>query len=93
MSDPFDSGINELRFAVRLFNDCKESFNERFAPGQLVTLARCYQASDWDYYPDQWTERQVEEALQGFVPDWERDDDIHILPRHHSGQKRVEVTP
>lgn len=64
-------GISELRAAVRLLNGANESFNQRFTAEQLLQLCRMHRASQWDYYPDCWSERQVQEALAGRPPEWD----------------------
>lgn len=69
MSDKF--GIETIRQAVTLFNDCSETFNQQFTATELLQLAAAHQASDFDFYPDQWTERQIKEALRGIVPQWD----------------------
>jgi hypothetical protein len=72
------SAIEDLRGVVRLFDGCREGFNERFSAPQLIKLWRAYKASDWDYAPDQWTPRQVREALRGIPPQWDED----CKPKH-----------
>lgn len=62
--------IDELRLLVRNANDCNETFNQRFSVLELIQIHRMWHASDWDTYPDTWTEQQVQEALQGNVPKW-----------------------
>lgn len=64
------TGIDELRRAVRLFDACHETVNQRFTAEELLLLARACRASAWNMCPDQWTERQLQEALRGKVPDW-----------------------
>lgn len=68
-------GIDELRGAVALFGNCNETFNQRFTADQLVALWRAYKASEWDFTPDRWQPRQVEEALAGKVPEWDAGED------------------
>lgn len=76
------TGIEELRSAVRLFNDVREDWNDQYTAEQLISIARAMRASKWDIYPDQWEERQVSEALQGTVPDWEEDDNGEVIPKY-----------
>lgn len=71
---------DELRLLVRNFNACDESFLTRFTVAELVTLHRAWMASSHDIRPDQWSERQVLEALAGKVPEWNEDES----PRHSS---------
>ncbi len=61
-------GIEELRKAVNVFDNCRESFNDRFTMTQLITLWRALHLCEWDITPDEWSERQVNEALRGIVP-------------------------
>ena len=72
MSFPRPDGfaIIELRHMVSNFNRVTESFNQRFSMEELVQIHRAWMASGWDFHPDQWTERQVQEALQGKAPRW-----------------------
>ncbi len=82
-------GIELLRYAVKLFNDCNETFNQRFTGTQLLTIADCMQRCEWDIYPDQWTERQVQECIQfGMVPKWE-DKSGDPIPIYHNKSERV----
>jgi hypothetical protein len=59
------NGIEELRIAVRLFNNCRESFNERYTAEQLLLLYRAYARSDWDITPDEWADDELDAALAG----------------------------
>lgn len=68
-------GIDELRGAVALFGNCNESFNQLHTAEDLVKLWRAYKASEWDFAPDVWTKRQVEEALAGKAPEWDAGED------------------
>jgi hypothetical protein len=65
-------GIDELRRAVRLFDNCNETFNQQFSPADLLLLADACVRSGWDFIftPDQWDERQIAEALKGTAPNW-----------------------
>lgn len=71
MNKPLQTGMEELRLLVKNFNGCAESFLDRFSAEELITLHRISQQSDWDFQPDRWEERQVQEALQGIVPIWD----------------------
>lgn len=73
MSEPM-SGIKQLRDAVGAFSRVKEDFLTRFTCAQLLTLWRAWKASEWDFYPDTWEERQVNRALTGIVPTWDKDE-------------------
>lgn len=63
-------GPDELRRIVRNMDACTEDFNCRFSAEQLLLLGRALLASEWDIYPDEWTERQIREALGGKPPKW-----------------------
>lgn len=76
----YSAPIEELRHMVRNFNNCRESFNERFTIEQLITIHRAWMASGWDIYPDAWEPEQVEEALQGIPPQWHTETEKPIIP-------------
>lgn len=64
-------GIEELRRAVCLFNNCNEGFNQQFGAEQLIIIYRAYKACGWDITPDRWEWWQVRDALMGLVPQWD----------------------
>jgi hypothetical protein len=69
------NGIETLRHAVKVLNDCNETFNQRYTATELLELVRIAGLSKWDFYPDQWSARQIREALDfGTVPDWNDDE-------------------
>ena len=77
------NGIDLIRYAARLFSDCREDFNQRFTTSQLLQLAEACRDSDWDFYPDQWSERQIQEALShGRAPTWEADQVGDYVPTY-----------
>jgi len=63
-------GIDELRRAVNIFSHCNETFNQSYSAAELLCLADAQMRSGWDFCPDEWNERQVQEALQGTAPQW-----------------------
>ena len=67
----YDSGIEELRHIVSNFDCNIENFNSKYSLEELVKIHRSWMKSDWDIWPDRWTERQVQEALQGIPPNWD----------------------
>lgn len=73
MAEKTDS-IDVLRDAVTAFGWCNETFNQRFRVEDLLIIRRCWLAAEWDFFPDQWTQRQVKEALKGIVPRWTTDE-------------------
>lgn len=77
------NGIEKLRRAVKLFDACNESFNYKFTPEELLRLAEASLKCKWDFFPDQWTERQIRECLQfNIVPDWEEDEFGVAIPKY-----------
>jgi hypothetical protein len=70
------TGIEELRACVEALNNCREDFlnpeRDTMSAEQLLKIWRMWQESGktWDIWPDQWTKRQVKEALRGVVPRW-----------------------
>lgn len=68
------TAINTLRRVVLLFNAGSEEFAARFDVEQLVQLHAMCLASAWDFHPENWTDRQVLEALLGVVPQWDEDE-------------------
>lgn len=62
------TGAEELRKVVRVLDDMREDFSDRFTAEQLLQLVRMLWRSDWDIYPDHWSERQIEAALRGTAP-------------------------
>ncbi len=68
------TGIDLLRRAARIFDNCNESFNTRFNASELLLLARACCGSDWDILPDSWEEQQVQQAIHlGLPPAWKED--------------------
>lgn len=68
------SGPDEIRLLVSNMNACREGFIERFTPIELLQLHRMMLASGWEFLFDDWTERQVREALRGKPPSWNHDE-------------------
>lgn len=73
MADAPRKGIDLLRYAAHLFDQCNETSNQRQSAEELLRIADACQRSEWDYYPDQWTLRQTKEAIRGIVPDWKEE--------------------
>jgi len=67
---PERTGPEELRLIVSNMNYNNEGFNEHYTAEQLIQIYRMQIASGWDFWPDEWTTRQVKEALAGIVPQW-----------------------
>lgn len=68
------AGIEELREAVEVFNNCDEGFNYRFTLDELIAIWRAYQASEWKLMPNGWAPRQIREAICGITPRWVEDE-------------------
>lgn len=73
-TDEKRSGADELRIIVRNMDATTEGFNDRYTAEQLIQIYRMHLASEWDIYPDDWTSRQVREALKGKPPRWTDDE-------------------
>lgn len=63
---PKPFGIEELRGAYNLLNNCNETFNHKFTVEQLINIYRAYKRSEFDVPPDRWTEQEIIYALAGF---------------------------
>lgn len=69
------AGIDILRKAVNLFNNCNETFNQQFTENELLKLYRMFSICGWDIPPDRWTVDQIDGALiLGKVPAWDDDE-------------------
>lgn len=65
------SGADQVRQVRRIIDSWNETFMDPFSFAQLHQLVRMHVASDWDYYPDEWADQQVHEALvHGYPPRW-----------------------
>lgn len=96
-ADANDSGIEKLRRLVGIFDSCSEDFLDRFTREQLLKIYDAHMQCAWDLYPDQWSDRQVKEALRGVVPDFreakpnERDLVDGLVPVYRTTTKRKPV--
>ena len=68
-----NSGMDLLRQAVEALDGCREDFLDDFTPPQLLQIHAMWKASKWDIAPDEWTKRQIKEALAGKPPEWDRE--------------------
>lgn len=83
------TGIELLRYAVRMLNRCNESVNQRFTAPQLIRIAEGVQRSEWDFYPDEWTDQQLQECAQfGITPTWE-DKNNEVVPKYKQTGENV----
>lgn len=64
-------GISLLRYAAHMLDRNNEGINQRFTAEELLRIASACERSGWDFMPDEWTARQLEEAAtKGTVPQW-----------------------
>ena len=70
----YEYGLEELRHIVNNYDFCVENFISKFSVEDLIKIHRAWMKSDWDIYPDQWTDRQVKEALLGMAPNWDENE-------------------
>ncbi len=68
------TGIEKVRDMKAVFSSCNETFLGQFDVMQLVQIRRMWLASEWDFFPDRWTERQIAEALAGRPPTWDENE-------------------
>ncbi len=69
------TGIELLRYAVRLFNNGNETFALTFDEDKLLKIAQGYRACDWDVHPDRWEERQISDLLvYDKIPQWDENE-------------------
>lgn len=60
--------MNFLRTAVELLDTVNEGFNDRYNVTELLAIVESWMTSEWDIPPDEWTTRQVKEAIKGKPP-------------------------
>lgn len=64
------SDLERLRHMVDSFNSNNETQNDSWTLPQLVAIYEAWMQCGWDIHPDNWTPRQITEALDGIAPDW-----------------------
>lgn len=74
IDDQVLTGAEEMRLCVSNMNVNRESFNNRFTAAQLLQINRMLILSEWEIYPDQWSARQVREALNGTPPQFDENE-------------------
>jgi hypothetical protein len=67
----YDTPMEMLRDMVDSFNGCNEYFMDDKTIPQLLTIYNVWMRSGWLFRPDEWTTKQVEEAMDGIAPDWD----------------------
>jgi len=70
-----DFAIEKIRKMVNLFNNCNESFNQKYDFRQLERLYDAYKDCDYDFPPSYWSDRQIAEALKGKTPKFNDDEE------------------
>jgi len=72
------AGVELIRAIADMTRWTSEDFWAGMSAEQVVAIGRAHRDSEWDFLPDRWTTRQVEEALAGVVPRWAGDDEQPI---------------
>jgi len=86
-------GIELIRYATHMLSSCNETFNMSFTAEQLLTIADAVQRCGWDFYPDQWTEQQVQDCIQfGIVPEWKEENGRYIPVYKQTGDNEYTVS-
>jgi hypothetical protein len=67
----YDSPIEMLRHAVDCFDHCVEDVISDWTIPELFNIYCCWMRCGFDYYPDEWTDRQLAEAKKGVCPEWD----------------------
>jgi hypothetical protein len=67
------TAAEELRILVSNLNVNSETFNDKYSIEELIQINRMLMLADWEIYPDQWSQKQIKEALQGIPPSWKKD--------------------
>lgn len=85
-------GIELIRYATHMLSSCNETFNMRYTAEQLLRIADAVQKCGWDFYPDQWTEQQVQDCIQfGIVPDWKEENGRYVPVYKQTGDKVFKI--
>jgi hypothetical protein len=87
------TAIDAMREMVAAFDQCRESFNERFTLPELVRIWDAWNQCGWTFYPDQWADRQVREALRGIAPNWGADERPKFDPDRATTRRVVPSLP
>jgi len=77
------AGVELIRAIADMSRWTSEDFWAGKTAEQVIAIGRAHRASEWDFLPDQWSPRQVEEALEGIVPRWGGEDE---RPLYGSGR-------
>ena len=72
--------IDDMREAVKAFSCLNETFLQSFdTVEQLLAIRKAWRGCAYDICPDEWTDRQIDEAIRGKIPRW-RDVEGHMVP-------------
>lgn len=65
------TAIETLRHISSAFDYCNETLLQRYTIEELLKIYDAWMRSEWDFYPDQWTTRQLGDAIKkGRAPTW-----------------------
>ena len=71
--------IEKLRHIGRLSEEVRESLWDSMTRAEILRVFDAWMASDWDFYPDQWSPAQLADAIRyGIAPDWRPEDESPI---------------
>jgi len=77
------AGVELIRAIADMSRWTSEDFWAGMSVEAVIAIGRAHRDSEWDFLPDQWAPRQVEEALEGIVPRWGGEDE---RPLYGSGR-------
>lgn len=92
------SGADLLRHIVRNMDTTAEYANDDLAIDEIVAIHIALLMSEWDFYPDQWTEAQKQAAIRyGEPPRFDDQTERPLKPfgkdwkKHNAAWKKLEV--
>lgn len=66
------AGIEYLRTAVESLNTLRETTFDNLSTEEILRMYDAWLACEWDIYPDQWSDDQLEGAIKlGLVPNFD----------------------
>jgi len=68
-------GVELIRAIADMTRWTSEDFWAGMTAEQVIAIGRAHRDSEWDFLPDQWSPRQVAEALVGITPRWAGEDE------------------
>lgn len=64
--------IEKLRHYAIISGDVRESLWDGMTRAEILRVCDAWMASGWDFYPDQWTQAQLTDAIRyGIAPAWD----------------------